>query len=123
MLGKGLDFKNVDLVGIVNADNLIYFPDFRSQEKCYQLIQQVAGRAGRSHSRGKVIVQTYNPKHNVMIKIKNNDFKGLFKDQLNERHTFNYPPYSRIIKITLKNKNLNILKSSATWISKVKKLF
>ena len=118
MLGKGLDFKNVDLVGIVNADNLIYFPDFRSQEKCYQLIQQVAGRAGRSHSRGKVIVQTYNPKHNVMIKIKNNDFKGLFKDQLNERHTFNYPPYSRIIKITLKNKNLNILKSSATWISK-----
>ena len=118
MLGKGLDFKNVDLVGIVNADNLIYFPDFRSQEKCFQLIQQVAGRAGRSHSRGKVIVQTYNPNHNVMIKIKNNDFKGLFKDQLNERHTFNYPPYSRIIKITLKNKNLNILKSSAKWISK-----
>ncbi len=118
MLGKGLDFKNVALVGVVNADNLIYFPDFRSQEKCFQLIQQVAGRAGRSKTRGKVIVQTYNPNHNVMIKIKNNDFKGLFNDQLNERHTFNYPPYTRIIKITLKNKNLNNLKSSAKWISK-----
>ena len=118
MLGKGLDFKNVALVGVVNADNLIYFPDFRSQEKCFQLIQQVAGRAGRSDTRGKVIVQTYNPNHNVMIKIKNNDFKGLFNDQLNERHTFNYPPYTRIIKITLKNKNLNNLKSSAKWISK-----
>ena len=118
MLGKGLDFKNVALVGVVNADNLIYFPDFRSQEKCFQLIQQVAGRAGRSNKRGKVIVQTYNPNHNVMIKIKNNDFKGLFNDQLNERHTFNYPPYTRIIKITLKNKNLNNLKSSAKWISK-----
>ena len=118
MLVKGLDFKNVSLVGVVNADNLIYFPDFRSQEKCFQLIQQVAGRAGRSISGGKVIVQTYNPNHNVMLKIKNNDFRGLFNDQLKERHIFNYPPYSRIIKITLKNKNLNNLKSSALWISK-----
>ena len=92
MLSKGLDFKNVDLVGVINADSLIYFPDFRSQEKCFQLIKQVAGRSGRSKNKGKVIVQTYNPNHNLMLKIKKGDFKGMFNDQLNERHTFDYPP-------------------------------
>ena len=117
MLSKGLDFKNVDLVGVINADNLIYFPDFRAQEKCFQLIQQVAGRSGRSKSQGKVIVQTYNPNHKVMLKIKSSDYLGMFNDQLSERHTFDYPPYSRIIKIILKDKNIDKIKISATWLS------
>ena len=116
MLSKGLDFKNVDLVGVINADSLIYFPDFRSQEKCFQLIKQVAGRSGRSKNKGKVIVQTYNPNHNLMLKIKKGDFKGMFNDQLNERHTFDYPPYTRIIKIVLKNKNIEDLKLGANWL-------
>jgi primosomal protein N' (replication factor Y) len=116
MLSKGLDFKNVDLVGVINADSLIYFPDFRSQEKCFQLIKQVAGRSGRSKNKGKVIVQTYNPNHNLMLKIKKGDFKGMFNDQLNERHTFDYPPYTRIIKLVLKNKNIEDLKLGANWL-------
>jgi len=116
MLSKGLDFKNVDLVGVINTDSLIYFPDFRSQEKCFQLIKQVAGRSGRSKNKGKVIVQTYNPNHNLMLKIKKGDFKGMFNDQLNERHTFDYPPYTRIIKLVLKNKNIEVLKLGANWL-------
>ena len=117
MLSKGLDFKNVDLVGVINADNLIFFPDFRAQEKCFQLIQQVAGRSGRSQNQGNVIVQTYNPKHNIMLKIKSSDYLGMFNDQLSERHTFNYPPYSRIIKIILKDKKIENIKISAMWLS------
>ena len=117
MLSKGLDFKNVDLVGVINADNLIFFPDFRAQEKCFQLIQQVAGRSGRSQNQGNVIVQTYNPKHNIMLKIKSSDYLGMFNDQLSERHTFNYPPYSRIIKVILKDKKIENIKISAMWLS------
>ncbi len=118
MLSKGLDFKNVELVGVINADNLIYFPDFRSQEKCFQLIQQVAGRSGRDKSRGNVIVQTFNPKHSIMEKIKNNDYLGMFNEQLKERHLFDYPPYSRIIKIILKHKNKETLKNGSLWFFK-----
>ena len=117
MLAKGLDFKNVDLVGVVNADSLIYFPDFRSQEKCFQLIQQVAGRSGRSKKQGEVIVQTFNPNHQLMKKIVKNDFLGMFKEQLNERFLFQYPPYSRLIKLTLKHKNLNILQKCSIWLA------
>ena len=108
----------MELVGVINADNLIYFPDFRSQEKCFQLIQQVAGRSGRDKSQGKVIVQTYNPTHSIMKKIKNNDYLGMFNEQLKERHLFNYPPYTRIIKVVLKNKNKETLKIGALWFSK-----
>jgi len=118
MLSKGLDFKNVELVGVINADNLMYFPDFRSQEKCFQLIQQVAGRSGRDKSQGKVIVQTFNPTHSIMKKIKNNDYLGMFNEQLKERHLFNYPPYTRIIKVILKNKSKETLKIGALWFSK-----
>ena len=118
MLSKGLDFKNVELVGVINADNLIYFPDFRSQEKCFQLIQQVAGRSGRYKSQGKVIVQTFNPKHSIMMKIKKNDYLGMFNEQLKERHLFDYPPYTRIIKVVLKNKSKETLRTGAIWFAK-----
>ena len=121
MLTKGLDFKNVALVGVVNADSLIYFPDFRSQEKCFQLIQQVAGRSGRSDKQGEVIVQTFNPNHQLMKKIVKNDFLGMFNEQLNERFTFEYPPYSRLIKLTLRHKNLIIVQKSSIWLAKTLK--
>jgi primosomal protein N' (replication factor Y) len=117
MLTKGLDFKNVALVGVLNADSLIYFPDFRSQEKCFQLLQQVAGRAGRVKKQGKVVIQTYNPKHDLMNKIVKNDYVGMFNEQLNQRFTFEYPPYSRLIKIILKNKDLNKLVKASDWLS------
>jgi len=117
MLTKGLDFKNVALVGVLNADSLIYFPDFRSQEKCFQLLQQVAGRAGRVKKQGKVVIQTYNPKHDLMNKIVKNDYVGMFNEQLNQRFTFKYPPYSRLIKIILKNKDLNKLIKASDWLS------
>ena len=117
MLTKGLDFKNVALVGVLNADSLIYFPDFRSQEKCFQLLQQVAGRAGRVKKQGKVVIQTYNPKHDLMNKIVKNDYVGMFNEQLNQRFAFEYPPYSRLIKIILKNKDLNKLIKASDWLS------
>ncbi len=117
MLTKGLDFKNVSLVGVVNADSLIYFPDFRSQEKCFQLLQQVAGRSGRAKKQGRVVIQTYNPKHDLINKIVKNDYLGMFNEQLNQRFAFEYPPYTKLIKITLKHKDLNKLIKSSNWLS------
>ena len=118
MLTKGLDFKNVSLVGVINADSLIYFPDFRSQEKCFQLLQQVAGRSGRAKKRGKVIIQTFNPNHELINKIVKNDYVGMFNEQLNQRFTFEYPPYTRLIKIILKQQDLNKLIMASNWLSK-----
>ena len=116
MISKGLDFNNVGLVGVINADSLIYFPDFRSQEKCFQLLKQVAGRAGRRNNQGEVIIQTYNPQHNILKKIVENDYEGMFNEQLNQRLEFNYPPYTRLIKIILKHKDLNKLLKGSNWI-------
>ena len=121
MLTKGLDFKNVSLVGVINADSLIYFPDFRSQEKCFQLLQQVSGRAGRFKKQGSVVIQTFNPKHNLIKKIVNDDFKGMFDEQLNQRFIFDYPPYTRLIKIILKNKDLTKLIRASNWLSEALK--
>ena len=121
MLTKGLDFRNVALVGVVNADSLIYFPDFRSQEKCFQLLLQVSGRAGRTKKQGKVIIQTYNPNHNLFNKIVKHDYLGMFNEQLNQRFLFNYPPYTRLIKIILKHKNLEKLEKASNWLSEALK--
>ena len=117
MVTKGLDFKNVTLVGVVNADALIFFPSFRSQEKCYQILQQVSGRAGRSHMDSKVVIQTYNPNHQIFKRILRNDYKGMFNEQLNQRLLFNYPPYSRLIKISMKHRDLNNLDQAIVWFS------
>ena len=117
MVTKGLDFKNVTLVGVVNADALIFFPSFRSQEKCYQILQQVSGRAGRSHMESKVVIQTYNPNHQIFKRILTNDYKGMFNEQLNQRLLFNYPPYTRLIKITMKHRDLNKLDQAIIWFT------
>ncbi|MGB0424169.1 MAG: replication restart helicase PriA, partial [Flavobacteriales bacterium] len=109
MISKGLDFDHVALVGILNADQMMNFPDFRSFERSYQLMTQVAGRAGRRSERGKVIIQTYKPDHWVIQKVIQGDYLGLYKQELVERINHDYPPYYRLIKITLKHKEERIV--------------
>ena len=118
MLTKGLDFRNVSLVGVMNADNLLNFPDFRAHERSFQLIQQVSGRAGRTKKRGKVIIQTYNPFHQVLQQASLNRYEELFTDQVNERRQFKYPPFTRIIKIVFKNKDYNKVNEASSWYAK-----
>jgi primosomal protein N' (replication factor Y) (superfamily II helicase) len=119
MLAKGLDFENVCLVGIMNADNMLYHPDFRAFERSFQMIMQVAGRSGRHEKQGKVIIQTYNPYHAIIQQVTNNDYLSMFKEQLYERKIYNYPPYCKLIKITLKHKDFEKLKQGATWLYQV----
>jgi primosomal protein N' (replication factor Y) len=119
MLAKGLHFDNVGLVGILNADNMLYQPDFRAFERAYQMMVQVAGRAGRRDERGKVMIQTYNPLHNVIRQVTEGDYEGMFKEQLYERHNFKYPPYYRLVRITLKHKDYEKLKDGALWLFNV----
>jgi len=123
MITKGLDFKNVKLVGILNADNSLNFPDFRAYERSFQLIQQVSGRAGRSSERGKVCVQTYNPKHKILQNIINDDYISMFEGEISERVKYNYPPNCKLIKITLKHKDYLIINESSDWLGKYLRQF
>ncbi|WP_460218506.1 replication restart helicase PriA [Psychroserpens sp. MEBiC05023] len=118
MLTKGLDFRNVKLVGIMNADNLLNFPDFRAHERSYQLMAQVSGRAGRTEERGKVLIQTYNPYHKILQQVSTNNYEQMFDEQLDERHIYKYPPVFRMIKITLKHKDYNRVNLGADWYAR-----
>ena len=109
MITKGLDFEHVRVVGILNADNLLNFPDFRSHERSYQLMAQVSGRAGRRHKKGKVIIQTSQPEHFIIQKVVANDYEGMYDQQIAERKDFKYPPFYRMIRITLKHRDMNEL--------------
>ncbi len=119
MLAKGLDFNNVSLVGIMNADNMLYHPDFRAFERSFQMMTQVAGRSGRSEKQGKVIIQTYNQEHNIIQQVVQNDYLSMYIEQLYEREIYKYPPYFRIIKITVKHKDYEKLKEGAMWLYQV----
>jgi primosomal protein N' (replication factor Y) len=103
MVSKGLDFDNVSLVGIFNADKMIHFPDFRAGEKAFQMITQVSGRAGRRDKHGEVLIQTGSPQNAILQFILNNDYVGFYETEIQEREAFNYPPFSRIIEITVKD--------------------
>ena len=105
MVAKGLDFEHVTTVGVLNADHIINFPDFRSNERAYSLITQVAGRAGRKKDKGTVYIQTSKPEHNVIQKITEHDYTGMFETDLQEREQFNYPPFYRLIQITIKHRD------------------
>ena len=105
MVTKGLDFDHVSVVGILDADSLINFPNFRAHERAYQLISQVSGRAGRKHSRGKVVVQTMQPEHPIIDFITKQDYPAAFYAQMEERKLFRYPPFFRLIKLVVKHKN------------------
>lgn len=119
MLGKGLDFDNVTLVGIMNADNMLYHPDFRAYERSFQMMAQVSGRSGRSEKQGKVIIQTYTPLHNTIQQVTRNDYESMFKEQLLEREIYNYPPFYKLIKLTLKHRDYDKLKEGSMWLYQV----
>ncbi len=115
MLAKGLDFRNIGLVGVMNADNLLNFPDFRAHERSFQLLQQVAGRAGRTEKRGKVLIQTYNPYHRILQQVSVHDYDSMYTDELEQRYQYKYPPYYRTIKITFRDRNYNKMRKAAVW--------
>lgn len=114
MITKGLDFDNVSLVGIFDADRLIRFPDFRATERAFQMLTQVSGRAGRRAGRqGTVLIQTSNPQQSVLQKVITNDYKGLYDEEIQERQDFNYPPFSRLIKLTIRHQDRHICHQAA----------
>lgn len=124
MVTKGLDFSHVNLVGVINADNMLNFPDFRSAEKCFQLLMQVSGRAGRRNKQGRVVIQTWNPHHPVIELVRKNDYEGFYNLELNERLKFNYPPFYRLIELRLKHRNENKLEeNAAAFTTELKKFF
>ncbi|MDC6470953.1 primosomal protein N', partial [Flavobacteriales bacterium] len=121
MVSKGLDFDHVGLVGVLQADDLLHYPDFRAYERCFQLLTQVSGRSGRKNERGKVILQTFDPYHWVIKKVMDYDFKSLYKQELADRKLFKYPPYYKLIKLLLLHKNSSYLLAGANSLSKVLK--
>ena len=116
MLAKGLDFDNVNLVGVLNADNSLYHPDFRAHERAYQMLTQLGGRAGRKEKKGRVIIQTYNPYHNIIQQVTNNDYEGMYKEQMYERHIFKYPPFYRLVRLNLRHREFEKLKDASFWL-------
>ena len=118
MLSKGLDFDNVSLVGVLNADTLLNFPDFRAYEKAFQLMVQVSGRAGRSKKQGSVLIQTYNPEHPTLQQVIDANYLEMFNTQVKERLDFHYPPFYRLIKITLKHKDFQKVNTGIQWLAK-----
>ncbi len=114
MVTKGLDFDNVELVGILNADNMLSYPDFRSLERSFQLMAQVSGRAGRKDKRGKVIIQSYNPAHHIITDVINHDYISMYNSEINERAKYHYPPFYRLISIRLKNRDNQLLNKGAS---------
>jgi primosomal protein N' (replication factor Y) len=118
MLSKGLDFENVSLVGVLNADSMLNFPDFRAHERGYDMMVQVSGRAGRSKKQGNVAIQTFNPHHQILQQVSTTNYTEMYKEQLQDRWQYKYPPYYRLIKITLKHKDYNKVDSGVNWLYK-----
>ncbi len=114
MVSKGLDFEHVSLVGILNADNMLNFPDFRAHERAFQLIAQVSGRAGRKNKQGTVILQTSVPEHGIISQVIQNDYQAMFETQCEERKLFKYPPYFRMIQIVLRHRDSGILNKASS---------
>ena len=113
MVVKGLDFDNVDLVGILDADGLLHFADFRVNERAFQLMEQVSGRAGRMDGKGKVMIQTMNPAHPVLLQVAHHDFIGMYEEEINKRKQFFYPPFSRLIMMHFRHKERDVVFDAA----------
>ncbi|WP_027472577.1 replication restart helicase PriA [Saccharicrinis fermentans] len=115
MISKGLDFDNVSVVGILNADSMLNYPDFRAFERSFQMMAQVGGRAGRKHKQGTVILQTSNPDNPVILNVINNNYKNQYQSELAERELFKYPPFYRLIHLTIKHKNPNTVHQASDY--------
>ena len=118
MVSKGLDFDNVDVVGIVNADTLLNYPDFRATERAFQLMSQVAGRAGRKNGQGKVFLQTKMTEAPVISQIVDNDYVSFYAEQLQERLLFHYPPFYRLIYIYMKHRDVRVIEEFSELLGK-----
>ncbi|MBB5394948.1 primosomal protein N' [Mucilaginibacter sp. AK015] len=117
MVAKGLDFADVTVIGIINADSLLKYPDYRANERSYQMLAQVSGRAGRRGKQGKVVIQTYDPNHRVIKQVIENNYSDLYFTEMEERKSFKYPPYFRIISLDIKHKNAEILYNQAEYLA------
>ncbi len=113
MVSKGLDFEKVRVVGVLNADTILNFPDFRSGERAFNMLEQVAGRAGRRKEKGEVVIQTTSPESGILEYVKAHDYRGYFESELADRKRYNYPPFTRVVNIYLKHKNSAVLDSLA----------
>jgi primosomal protein N' (replication factor Y) len=118
MITKGLDFKQVTLVGVLSADNFLHFPDFRAHERAFQVLTQVAGRAGRLGDESKVLIQTFHPQHPVLNFVSNYDYASFYELQIRQREQFGYPPNMRLMRVELKHKNMSTLITASAWLKK-----
>nr|WP_067061212.1 primosomal protein N' [Mucilaginibacter sp. L294] len=118
MVAKGLDFADVTVIGIINADSLLKYPDYRANERSYQMLAQVSGRAGRRDKQGKVVIQTYDPNHRVIKQVIENDYADLYFTEMEERKSFKYPPYFRIISMDVKHRDPEVLYNQAEYLAK-----
>lgn len=116
LVSKGLDFSRVRLVGVLNADQMLSYPDFRSHERAFQLMAQVGGRGGRRDQRGLVFIQTSHPDNPVIKQVVNQDFRGFFNEEMAIRQLFSYPPYSRFIHLSIRDVNVQVAKSAADYL-------
>jgi primosomal protein N' (replication factor Y) len=117
MISKGLDFDRVSLVGIFDADRMIHFPDFRAAERAFQMLTQVSGRAGRREKKGLVLIQTNNTQQSLLHKVVNNDYMGYYNDEIKEREGYFYPPFTRVISITVKHEEQDKAEKAAHWLA------
>ncbi|WP_199140937.1 replication restart helicase PriA [Pedobacter sp. ASV12] len=117
MVAKGLDFDNVSLIGVINADTLLNYPDFRAFERSYQLLAQVAGRAGRRDKQGKVCIQAYDDSHRIIKQVMENNYLQMYADEMDERKQFNYPPFTRLIFINVKHKDAHVLQVASNQLA------
>lgn len=124
MVSKGLDFEKVDVVGVVNADTMLNYPDFRGNERAFNMLEQVSGRAGRHSKDGVVIIQTTNPKNEVLKHVVNHDYDGFYKEEIANRKQFAYPPFTRVINVFLKHRDSRIVDSMAVnYVLQLRKIF
>ena len=124
MVTKGLDFDDVRVAGVINADTLLNFPDFRSNERAFNMLEQVAGRAGRRREKGEVVIQTTDPENPVLTFVKKHDFRGFYDWEIKERQKYNYPPYTKVIQVYLRNKDSVMLdRAAVNYTLKLREVF